>query len=156
MKTKIIIMLALALPLVLLSVGCTGAPSVSTEISASAPAPDTRNLINGVITIGAGQYYDIKFEVDTGTMHNAGVTGTFKASGGSGNDIEVLILNDSVFAKWITGHHEPTLYYSGKLTSSNISIAISNSGTYHLIFDNSFSLISSKEVTAKVNLVWSK
>jgi hypothetical protein len=156
MKIKIIIMLALALPLVLLSASCTGAPSVSTEISSSVPAPDTRNLINGVITIGAGEYYDIKFEVDTGTMRGTGVTGAFKASGGSGNDIEVSILNDAVFGKWITGHNEPTLYYSGKSTSSNISVAISNSGNYHLIFDNSFSLISSKEVNAKVDLFWSK
>lgn len=154
-ETKKFLVLILSITLLPLIFSCAGLPSVSTQAPASAPAPNTQNLVDGVISIGANQYYEIKFTVNTTTMRSVKVVGTFKASGGSGNDIEVLIVDDTAFSKWTQGHNVPNIYYSGKLTASSINITMPNSGGYHLIFDNSFSLISSKEVTAKVDLVWS-
>jgi hypothetical protein len=155
MKIKTLIFIV-PVSLLVFYTSCSQAPpSISPEPSTAALVPDTRNLVNGVISIGAGEYYNIKFSVATGTMLNARVTGTFKAEGGTGNDIEVLIVDDTSFGKWTNGHKVPELYYSGKVNSANISVAIANSGVYHLIFDNSFSLISSKQVLANVDLQWS-
>jgi hypothetical protein len=151
--TNKFLILFLTIILIVFVFSCAGPPSISTLPPSS--APNTRNVVDGVITIPANEYYEASFTVNTTIMHNARVVGTFEASGGAGDDIEALIITDAVFAKWTQGHNGPTIYDSGKLTASSVNVTISDSGVYHLIFDNSFSLISSKEVTAKLNLVWS-
>ncbi len=117
--------------------------------------PQSSNLINGNIVITPGDYYDIPFSVDTGEMQDIKVVGSFEASGGSSNDIEAAILDDMTFINWINGQQGTALYNSGKITLAEIDVSITTSGKYHLVFSNTFSTVSSKTVSAKVDLHWS-
>lgn len=117
--------------------------------------PQNSSLIDGNIVVAPGDYYDIPFLVDTSEMQNIRVTGYFAASGGSGNDIEAAILDDITFTNWINGHQGTSLYNSGKITVAEIDVSITMSGKYHLVFSNTFSIVSSKTVSAKVDLNWS-
>jgi hypothetical protein len=113
----------------------------------------TSNLVNGTITVNAGSYYDVSFTVTSG-MTNPTVTGSFTASGGSGNDVIALVLDSLSFTNWSNGHQVSALYSSGQLTTANINASITTPGTYYLVFSNEFSTFSSKQVSTSVNLQW--
>ena len=115
----------------------------------------TQNLVNATITVSPG-YHDIPFSVNLSTMTSPTVTGSFTASGGSGNDINVIIMNSTDFINWSNKHQVYPLYSSGQLTTGNINVPITVSGQYYLVFDNTFSTFSSKNVTTNVNLNWSE
>jgi hypothetical protein len=119
------------------------------------PTPKSLNLVNGVISIQAGSYYDIPFTVDTSFMKDVRVEGTFQASGPSGNCREALILEHMDFINWVNGHAITPVYYSGQVTFTDINVNITSSGEYHLVFDNRLSIISTKNVSAQVDLYWS-
>lgn len=131
-------------------VGCSQSTSVANQ---QQPTLRSSNLVNGTITVKAGSYYNAPFSI-TSAMTNSSVTGSFTASGGSGNDIIALVLDDMSFTNWINGHQVSALYNSGQLTTANISVSIATPGTYHLVFSNEFSVISSKQVSTSVNLQW--
>jgi len=118
--------------------------------------PQSSNLVNGTVTANAGSYYYQAFTVDTSYMTNPTVVGSFTASGGSGNDVIALILDAMSFTNWVNGHQVNTYYNSGQVTVANINAPISTSGTYYLVFSNTFSIISTKHVAATVNLTWSQ
>lgn len=113
----------------------------------------TLNLVNRIITVKAGSWYSTSFTV-SGSPLSEMVRGSFTASGGSGNDIIALILDDMAYTNWSNGHQVSTLYNSGQVTVANINVPITTAGTYHLIFSNTFSTFSSKEVNTKVDAVW--
>jgi hypothetical protein len=113
----------------------------------------TRNIVNGIETIKPGGYEYIRFNID-GAMVNVVLSGTFTASGGSGNDIEVLVLDDINYTNWVNGHQAYVLYDSGKTTTGRPSVSINKSGTYYLIFNNNWSIISEKSVTTRFDLTW--
>ena len=110
------------------------------------------NLVNGTITVQASNYYRQQFSV-TSAMQNATVSGSFRASGGSGNDIKVLILDSTAFINWANGHAVSTYYSSGQLTTTSFNTPLP-AGSYYLIFDNTFSVLSSKQVNTQGNLQW--
>jgi hypothetical protein len=118
--------------------------------------PQSANLVNAIITVDAGSYYSINFYVDTNKMHNVAVSGSFTASGGSGNDIVVLILDDIAFTNWVNGHSVMALYNSGQITTDRINVPITASGRYYLVFSNRFSIISTKKVSTMIDLQWSE
>lgn len=118
--------------------------------------PKSSNLVNGAITVTAGNYYDASFSVDTSTMHDVTVLGSFTASGGSGNDVEVFIMDDTNFTNWKNGHSYAAIYTSGRVTTDSINVAITASGNYHLVYSNTFSWISTKTVSTNVDLKWSE
>jgi hypothetical protein len=114
------------------------------------------NLINGTITVSPGTYYSVSFPVDMNAMRNVWVDGSFTAAGGSGNDIEVHIMDDIAYTNWVNGHTVSVIYSSGKVTTANIDVPITMSGNYYLVFSNRFSMVSSKNVATKVDLKWSE
>jgi len=124
-------------------------------VSTSTPTLVTQsmNLVNGVITVNAGSFYDKPFTIGSG-YQNVNVTGSFQASGGSGNDIEVYIFSDMDFTNWSNGHQASNVYDSGKMTVGNISAAMT-AGSYHLVFNNNFSTFTSKQVSTNANLNYS-
>jgi hypothetical protein len=73
--------------------------------------------------------------------------GSFTASGGSGNDVEVYVLPETDFVNWQNRHGAKTYYNSGKVTVGNLNLTLpSDAGSYYLVFDNRFSLLSQKSV----------
>jgi hypothetical protein len=124
-----IILIGLLALAIILTAGC------SQSSSGAQQTLQNYNLVNGVITVSAGSYYNISFTV-TSAMTNPSLTGSFTASGGSGNDIIALMLDDTSLTNWVNGHQVNTFYNSGQLTTSNINVSITTPGTYHLIFSN--------------------
>ncbi|MGA2308201.1 MAG: hypothetical protein ABSG57_01470 [Candidatus Bathyarchaeia archaeon] len=112
----------------------------------------TVNIVNDLITVNANDYEYYPFYVPSGAT-NVQVQGSFTASGGSGNDIEVLIMGSTDFINWQNGHQASAYYDSGQLTTSSFDVPLpSGQGTYYLVYSNTFSIISQKNVNTQANL----
>ncbi|MEQ4489153.1 MAG: hypothetical protein AAC990_02120 [Dehalococcoides mccartyi] len=109
-------------------------------------------LIYKTVDISAGDYYYLKFTISS-NMQGTQVEGSFYASGGSGNDIRMLILNNTDYINWANGHVVTPCYDSGKLTTHSFMLNLT-AGTYYLVLDNTFSFISSKQVKIDAGMEW--
>ena len=84
---------------------------------------------------------------------NVWVDGNFSASGGSGNDIEVYLFDQDAFVNWQNNRPARACYNSGRSTQGKIYAGLPPlAGTYFLIFNNNFSLITPKVVQASATL----
>ncbi len=101
----------------------------------------TLPVVNDVIVVNPGTNQTFTAAVPQGAT-NARLTGTFTASGGSGNDIKVYVLAGP-------GN---LLYNSGQVSTGNIDVSLSSGLTYTLVFDNTFSAVSQKTVNASATL----
>lgn len=89
------------------------------------------------IRINGGTAYKMPMDVDgPGTL-----SGQVKAAGGSGHDIRIQVF---------FGDH--LLLDSGQRHLTNIDLALSQPGRYWIVFDNSFSFITSKLVWHDLNV----
>lgn len=115
------------------------------------PQPHTQNVVNATITVqpGSWDYYTV---TTTSSMSSPSLSGSFTASGGSGNDIYVYVMDATDYVNWSNGHQVTPLYNSGKVTTANFNVSLGSSGTYYLVYDNTFSTFSSKNVATDVNL----
>src|SRR6266480_822105 len=97
---------------------------------------------------GKAPYFQFKLP----TYYRDGrIVGNALASGGSGSDIRVLLLTAQQFQAWFV---EPApLYDSGRRQSVVLSVPVSDPGTYYILFDNTFSAVSSKNVQADIRFV---
>jgi hypothetical protein len=128
-----------------------GGMAVSNANNGRLPSITTRTepITPTNFNVKAGTLYYFSFTVDG----SARVTGRFQASGGSGNDIEAVIMDADSFENWKNGHQSHAYYQSGKITIGNIDLAISRPGIYYLAFNNRFSLLSDKAITGSIKLV---
>jgi hypothetical protein len=117
------------------------------------PQQHTANIVNGLITVGAGSYNDYQFSIPAGAS-GASIQGSFTASGGSGNDVIVYVMDSTDFTNWANGHSASAFYNSGQETTGTISAPLTAGETYYLVYDNTFSIISSKNVQTTVNLTY--
>ncbi len=123
--------------------------TTSSTLPAEQPsAPAFMPLLNGSVTIGAGKRYSVQFHTDS----PARVTGWFRAEGGGGNDIECYILDEIQYENFQNGHSTPTYYNSRRVTVQRLNAQIPP-GRYYLVFNNSYSLITPKAVSANISLV---
>lgn len=111
------------------------------------------NIVNGLISVPAGSHEDYAFTAPPSSTVIS-VTGSFTASGGSGNDIVVLVMDQTNFVNWENGHQASAYYNSGQLTTGTISAELPSSGTYYLVYSNTFSVFSSKTVQTTANLLY--
>lgn len=119
--------------------------------SASILRPYNQALFSGNFAVEAGQYRYQTFTINN-TLVNPHVTGTFHATGGMGNDIQVVLAEKAEFDNWINGHQAHVLYSPGKVTTGKMDVAITEPGTYCLAFSNTFSLLARKNVQADISL----
>lgn len=96
------------------------------------------------VSIAAGQYWYSSFTVQKGETADFALR--FKATGGSGNDVEVYIMDADGFENWKNGHSASTYYNSGRKTVGSFDLKF-GSGTYYFIISNTFSTVSNKAVT---------
>jgi predicted nucleic acid-binding Zn ribbon protein len=129
-------------------------PPVAEKVQPPPPVliPVTRTLTSGQLVVRAGTYMQTKFNVDTEKMQYVRVVGSFRASGGSGNDIQVVLADESEFENWINGHQARVLYSTGQITNGKVDVQITESGAYVLAFSNTFSTMTDKDVFAEVEL----
>ncbi len=117
------------------------------------PSQHTVNIVHGPITVGANSYSNYTFTVPFFALE-ASVSGSFTASGGSGNNIKVYIMNQTNFTNWVYGHQSYAYYISGLETSGTINASLPGWGTYYLVYDNTFSYGVPKNVQTTVNLTY--
>jgi len=117
---------------------------------ATAFNPEKAVIVNTAFTVKA---LDAKYWTFSVGRNGGNVVGRFRAEGGSGNDIRCLILDGDSFENWRNGHHVRTYYNSDKITVANINVKL-GAGDYVLVFDNTFSNVSNKAVTANVEIQW--
>ena len=120
------------------------------------PRPRSTALTNGALTVAAGSYSYYPFAVPAGAT-NVAVSGHFTATGGSGNDIQVYILNDDGLANFKNKHSARTFYNSSQVTQATISAALPNTpGNYYLLFDNRFSPDAPKAIRVDATLTYTQ
>jgi hypothetical protein len=107
---------------------------------------------NVAFTVNAGGMSNYKFTVPTGAS-NVTMKGHFTASGGSGSDIQVVVVNEDEYVNLQNGHPAKTFYNSGKVTQDSININLpADAATYFVVFSNKFSLLTPKAVQTGVDL----
>lgn len=117
----------------------------------SAPAHSVaKPIVNRPFTIRPAQYVFYTFTVPP-DVTEVTVHGRFEASGGSGNDVEVYILDEDGFVNWQNGHRVRAFYASSRLTQANVEAKLpQREGTYYLVFSNKFSVLANKAVMADI------
>jgi len=88
-------------------------------------------------------------------MTAASVTGYFNCTGGSPNLIEVYLMNDATYAKWLKnpGGQSTILYDSEEMSAGALNQTNLPPGTYHLVFSNKSS-DATQDVVTKIDLNW--
>jgi hypothetical protein len=117
----------------------------------AAPQQLTTPVVEGSFTVTARNYAQYKVVV-SGDMTYPRLEGTFTASGGANNDVEVALLDETQFLNWQNRHTFKAMYESGRVTADKIRVSLPMPGTYFLVFSNRFSLLSRKTVAADVKL----
>jgi hypothetical protein len=112
--------------------------------------PVSITVRTGQFLVKAGQYSYSKVTV-TSKMLNAHLVGSFQASGGMGNDIQVVVADGMEFQNWVNGHPARLLFSTQKVTAGRMDVPLAP-GTYILAFNNGFSLVSDKRVAADIEL----
>jgi hypothetical protein len=109
------------------------------------PTSHVLQITNGAAAVKAGALSWYTFVVPAGATTVA-VNGHFSATGGSGNDIECYIVDDDGLTNLKNGHQARAYFNSGKVTEAKIGAVLAMPGTYYLVLDNRFSLLTPKAV----------
>jgi len=115
------------------------------------PQSQLVTIVNTAATVNAASYAWYAFVVPSGA-NTIAVNGHFAATGGQGNDIECYVIDEDGLANLKNGHPATTYFNSGKLTQAKISAVLSTPGTYYIVLDNRFSLITPKAVQINATL----
>lgn len=113
--------------------------------------PSTVSVFNGPIVVPASGYTWVKFM--TGNQADQRLTVSFTATGGAGNDIDVAVMPTAEMPNWTNRHPTQVLYHTGKLTTGRFAVTNFFAGAteYVVFFDNRFSLVTPKVVTAQID-----
>ncbi|MBO0859575.1 MAG: hypothetical protein J2P21_14035 [Chloracidobacterium sp.] len=108
--------------------------------------PRAQPLINGTYAVNPGQF--LYFPINVGPLGLSRVRGSFMATGGTGNDIAVYIVDERGLDILRHGGETETIFNSGKKSRGPIIAEFPplRAATYYLILDNRFSIISAKTV----------
>jgi hypothetical protein len=102
-------------------------------------------LISKPFEVPPLMHKSISFSATAGSV-NARVEGWFRAAGGRGNDIEMTVRRDS--------ENGQVVYATGRVTvGDHLNIPISPQVIYHVVFNNGFSMVSSKTISGDLQLV---
>ena len=111
----------------------------------------TLTATSPALVVNPLSFYCYRFDIPQGAS-GVMMRGDFTASGGLGNDIEVLLLSETDLTNWRNGHAASMLYDSGKVTTGAINVNLPpDPRTYYLVFNNRFSALARKSV--RVNAV---
>ena len=121
------------------------------------PIIDSTGATPNYISITAETNQNYTFNI-AANMQGASVTGYFQCNGGSPNLIEVYLMDDATYTKWLKnpGGQSTILYDSETMSAGALDEENLPPGTYHLIFSNKATadLSASQNVVTKINLNW--
>jgi len=112
-------------------------------------------LASGQVKVRAGGDVRYCINVDTTKMLNPVVIGSFGVSGWPGNEIAFVLAAESEFENWIQGREARVLFATDKVTTGQLNVPITESGTYVLAFNNRFLLSTPKTVSAEIEFRYS-
>lgn len=130
-------------------------PTAATAHPAPQPPPQPQffktHILQGQYEIGGGQIQAWTYEVPT-QINRVGFSGAFRAFGGRGNDIELVICTPFDFENWKNGHPTNVVYASGKVTTAQVNVPTVAPGKYVIALDNRFSAFARKQVTMELDV----
>lgn len=103
-------------------------------------------IVNAEYKVSPGHYVSIPFTLNSATT----VTGSFSATATLGNNIIVYVFDQNNFAAYKNGQASQAYYISGKVASGSINLKL-GAGTYYLVLDNTYSTVSTKDVSIQVS-----
>ena len=144
--------------IVLLSIlcSCNSTPKTTTTTTPLPTGPQSAPLLDGNISVTAETNLDNAFVV-TKDMKNVTVAGYFECFGGAPNHIELYLMDDATYKKFLQKPGVPNILYDSQLMSSaDINQAITLPGTYHLVFRNisPATLSPAQQVKTTITLNW--
>jgi len=107
---------------------------------------ETAQPENLAITLNPGKFWFRPIFMPEG----GAFSGRFRAKGGSGNDVEVYILDTDGFENFRNRNSARTYYNSGRKTVESFNVMLP-AGNYYLVISNSFSIISTKTVSLTID-----
>jgi hypothetical protein len=105
--------------------------------------PVSTSIVDSPVNVAPGTTQQFTISIPNSAT-NALVSGTFSTTGGSGNDIIVYVYDS----------YGNVLYTSGQVSAGSFSVSLSGGSNYSLVFDNTFSTVSSKTVNAQATLTY--
>lgn len=105
---------------------------------AAAPQEITRSIV-----VPASNYWSMPLNVPAQGFR---IKGRFEAQGGTGNDIEMFVLDADGLENWKNGHTVNAFFNSGRLTVKSFDFMLGQ-GQYFVVFNNKFSWMTPKAVT---------
>ncbi len=123
--------------------------SLEQDLWETTHAPKSQTVVKATFKIPAGRYSDSIFAV-TSNMKNARLKGSFRETANS--PLYVSVFDDLNFRNWKAGGDSKVFYNSGKVVVGEIDLSIQVAGTYHLVFSNTHSWFTQKNVEAAVDL----
>jgi hypothetical protein len=118
-----------------------------------ASTPTVSTIVDGNFKVNSDSYVYYNFTVYSGPSNakiSDTVQGTFNVSDGQEKTIRVYIMDGANFEDWKNGLDSNKYYDSGESSAGSVTATLSSSGTYYLVFDNTYSAIS-KSVTTQVD-----
>jgi hypothetical protein len=112
--------------------------------------PRPVRLGSSEIVVPPGRFSYTRFDVPA--SNEFWVAGHYRATGGAGNDIQVMLMDADSFANFKNRHTFKTYYSSPKETAGTLAVGKLPAGTYYLIFSNLFSIFSNKVVQNGIQL----
>jgi hypothetical protein len=117
--------------------------------------PVDQKIASGQILVRAKGHVHYRLTI-TPEMMESTVTGTFKASGGAGNDITAVIADEENYTNWINGHQARVFWSTqGRETTGNFEVHLPP-GIYYLALSNKFSTFTDKQVFLEADLNYKK
>ena len=111
----------------------------------------TISIVNETISVAAGGYNYYTFSVPD-RVSNPMLSGSFIASGGNENTINVKLLDLQNFFKFKNGQKADAIYATGPENAGTINANLPTNQTFFLVYDNTFSVNSTKQVATDVSL----
>jgi hypothetical protein len=137
-----------------LALALFGALALPRPSRADDPGAGSLIIFNGSKVVQALSYEGWDLKPDFNLMADPTVEGNVTASGGAGNDIQVLIFTDSQFLNWTNGHEVTPIYNSGQVTADDVHAVLPGPGVYHVILSNKFSAFTPKTVEGTLRMTW--
>jgi hypothetical protein len=116
--------------------------------------PHSIPVANEGITINQLGYSYFKLQVPA-QASSVEFHGNFTASGGAGNMIEAFVFSEDGYESWQKQRYSDPFYSSGRVSMDRIDANLpSGPGTYYLVFNNKFSLLSPKTIHVEAKLTY--
>ncbi len=128
--------------------------TASPAARADEPTIQTTSILSGSVAVQALRYVTYPVTVTPNLMTDPRIVGHVQVSGGTGNDIDVMVLSDTDFLNWKNNHAVAPLYHSGQVTAADINLPVPAAGDYIVVLSNVFSPLTPKTVAGNIHLAW--